>query len=152
VLDREDYEFILDRACVQYNPDNAEYHRITQKTYDEVNNKQKYDKLRSTRHYGSMIFYLAWSKNLNNLLFENIETGKIEDGALAIKLYYILNPRENISLKNDYIEIIADFIKNETNNNMKLLNALNKYKKILSEQNILQGNVDHIHGRKAVMK
>ncbi|XP_011495266.1 PREDICTED: 28S ribosomal protein S22, mitochondrial [Ceratosolen solmsi marchali] len=145
ILDREDYEFILDRACVQFNPDNSEYHRVTQRTYDEVNKKQKYDKLRSTRHYGSMIFYLAWSKNLNNLLLENIETGKIEDGALAIKLYYILNVKQKENLKNNDVDIIEDFIKNETNMNSKLVKALENYKQISEAREKLQSNIEKIH-------
>lgn len=73
VLAREKYEFVLDRACAQFEPDDPEYHRITSATYEAIEARRHYQMLHSTRHYGPMCFYLAWNKNMDNLLIALIQ-------------------------------------------------------------------------------
>lgn len=46
LLEREKYEFVLDRACVQYEPDEPSYQRITSITYQHVDMHSKYELLR----------------------------------------------------------------------------------------------------------
>lgn len=46
LLDREEYEFVLDRACIQYEPDEPSYQKITSITYQHVDAVKKYDLLR----------------------------------------------------------------------------------------------------------
>ncbi|XP_065221969.1 small ribosomal subunit protein mS22 [Planococcus citri] len=90
--ERREFLFILDRACVQFEPDDPEYHEVVFGTYERINDKQTYDLLRSTRHYGPFVFYLCLSKNLNNLLKENIETNKFDDAVRTIQLYTLIHP------------------------------------------------------------
>ena len=67
------YEFVLDRACVQFEPDDQEYINVVEATYNHIDQKRHYDFLRSTRHYGPMVFYLTRSRKLDNLLLFYIE-------------------------------------------------------------------------------
>uniref|UniRef100_A0A1B6LWW5 28S ribosomal protein S22, mitochondrial n=1 Tax=Graphocephala atropunctata TaxID=36148 RepID=A0A1B6LWW5_9HEMI len=92
ILERGDYVFILDRACVEYDADDPDYHRVTQATYSEVDEKQAYSSLRFTRHYGPMVFYLVLNKNIDNLLLENLKTDRLDDAAALISLYHIIHP------------------------------------------------------------
>jgi small subunit ribosomal protein S22 len=46
LLDREKYEFVLDRACLQYDPDEASYQRITSITYQHIDMNKNYDMIR----------------------------------------------------------------------------------------------------------
>lgn len=74
ILENEDYEFILDRACCQYEPDDQKYHSVVFMTYKHVNKTQKYHYLESTRHLGPLLFYLAFNKNPDNFLLYCLET------------------------------------------------------------------------------
>ncbi|XP_047988770.1 28S ribosomal protein S22, mitochondrial [Leguminivora glycinivorella] len=84
VLDREQYEFILDRACIQYEPDEPSYQRVTSLTYQHVDAKSRYELLRSTRHFGPLVFYLTWHRSIDSLMLELLQTGAVREAALLI--------------------------------------------------------------------
>ncbi|CAB3374123.1 Hypothetical predicted protein [Cloeon dipterum] len=115
LLKREEYIFILDRACVQFEPNHPKYIEITQKTYETINEKKSFDKLRSTRHFGPMAFHLAWSKQIDNLVLECLQKERIDDAVRAIQLLHIIHQdSKSINVKfdgNNHME----FIKNYTN-------------------------------------
>lgn len=78
VLDRASktdntYEFILDRACTQFDPDDPQYISVVERTYDHINEMRHYDFLKSTRHYGPLVFYLTRTRKMDNLLLYNIQ-------------------------------------------------------------------------------
>ena len=75
-LDREDYTLVLDRACVQFEPDDPDYIRVTSATYDHVDAARLYDRLQNTRHFGALAFYLAWHRRIDNLLLHFIQHEK----------------------------------------------------------------------------
>ncbi|VVD05020.1 unnamed protein product, partial [Leptidea sinapis] len=81
LLEREKYEYVLDRACVQYDPDERKYQEVTSITYQHVD---KYSK--STRHFGPFAFYLTWHHSIDNLLLELVQTGAVREGVLLIAL------------------------------------------------------------------
>lgn len=134
----------MNRACTQFDPDSIDYHRVTKITYEFISDKEDFEKLRSTRHYGPMVFYLAWSKNIDNLLKENIDKELLDDAVTVIKLYYKLNPSENtvIDDENDHVKVIQHFIKNEAGSKKNLDQALNVYLKKDFEKKKLQENLD----------
>ncbi|XP_058805589.1 small ribosomal subunit protein mS22 [Phymastichus coffea] len=148
ILNRGDYEFILNRACIQFDPDNPEYHRITQVTYDHIDEHQQFDKLRSTRHFGPMVFYLAWNKKVDNLLLENITTDRIEDAALILKVYYKLNPSDNPIEEEDHVKLIQHYIKTESNIKRKLDHAFKTFLEIEAATKKLEENIAIAHGQK----
>lgn len=68
VLERQEYEFVLDLACAQFEPDDPEYQRITGHVYEAVEARRCYKVLHSTRHYGPLCFYLTWNRKIDNIL------------------------------------------------------------------------------------
>lgn len=146
ILDRGDYEFILNRACIQFDPDNPDYKRVTEATYDHLDERQQHGKLRSTRHFGPMVFYLAWNKRIDNLLLENITDGRIEDAALVLKVYYKLNPAENVKTEENHEKLIQHYIETDCGNKRKLDHAFKTYLELESAKRQLQENIAAAHG------
>lgn len=70
------YGFMLDRACAQFEPDDEYYLGVTQRTYDHVNEKQAFDSLYSTRHFGPMSLYYAVTKNGDNLVLYLLKSNR----------------------------------------------------------------------------
>ncbi|CAK1545158.1 unnamed protein product [Leptosia nina] len=86
LLDREQYEYILDRACVQYEPDERKYQELTSITYQHLDMHSKFNLLRSTRHFGPMAFYLTWHKSIDRLMLELIQNGTVREAVLLVAL------------------------------------------------------------------
>lgn len=83
VLDRgseEDntYEFVLDHACYHFEPDDPLYISTVETTYDSVDRKAHYDLLKSTRHFGPMVFYLVRMRKMDAILLHSIQHGRYE--------------------------------------------------------------------------
>jgi small subunit ribosomal protein S22 len=70
------YEFILDRACLQFEPDDPNFISICEKTYQMIDSKYQHDLLKSTRHYGPMVFYLVRVRQMDNLLIHSIKNAR----------------------------------------------------------------------------
>ncbi|XP_075147950.1 mitochondrial ribosomal protein S22 [Haematobia irritans] len=87
-LDEHKYEFILDRLVVQFEPYETEYHRLSSKVYQHLNETKEFDQLRSTRHFGPMAFFYAWHKCIDDLLYDMIRRDYLRNGAELIALYY----------------------------------------------------------------
>jgi small subunit ribosomal protein S22 len=68
------YEFVLDRACLQFEPDDPKYIEVVEHTYSSIDKKQDYDYLSSTRHFGPMVFYLVRTRQMDNLLIHYIKS------------------------------------------------------------------------------
>ncbi|XP_012270953.1 28S ribosomal protein S22, mitochondrial [Orussus abietinus] len=142
VLLRKDYEFILDRACMQLDPDDPEYHKITTIVYDRISNEKDYDLLRSTRHYGPLIFYLVWNKKISELLLENITTERIQDAVKLIQLYHVIHPNEEtakLKYAGNDLKYLEEYTKLVSSNQGKLVAAINTFKEVQNQrQKILQ--------------
>lgn len=89
LLTREEYEFVLDRACIQFEPYSPAYQRVTSITYQHINDHNNFDSLRSTRHFGPFVFFLAWFKSMDGLLLNLIETSHIEELNSLLKVMLI---------------------------------------------------------------
>lgn len=57
-----------------------------------MNAGKKFDLLRSTRHFGPLAFHLAWQGNIDNLLVDVIEGGRIDEAVSLIRLYHRIHP------------------------------------------------------------
>lgn len=91
-LDNCHYEFILDRACSQLEPDDSLFQSICSHVYEKIDEKMHYDALGSTRHYGGMAFYLCWHGRASKLVLHLLE-GSLEDAAMAVRLHTLLHPQ-----------------------------------------------------------
>lgn len=148
-MKREEYEFILDRACVQYDPDDPEFHRVTQTVYEAVNNASHFKKLLSTRHYGPLAFYLARTKNINNLLLEYISNGLTEDAVLLIQLYNKIHPSSQaagIIHDGDDLKFIREYADLESPIRGKLIATIQAYKELAEARKKTEDGVQKADG------
>lgn len=90
-MDALNYEYLLDRACVQYEPYEKEFHNITHEVYLHINENKQFDLLRSTRHFGPMAFFLAWHRLVDDLLIDMIKRDYVQNAVELICLMYRLN-------------------------------------------------------------
>lgn len=91
LLKNEEYEFILDRLCIQFEPYEASYHQITSQVYQHICDNGKYEILRSTRHFGPMAFYFAWHKSIDGLVLDMIRNDYLMNAVELICLMFKLN-------------------------------------------------------------
>lgn len=82
---------LLNKACVQFEPNDPDFVRVTHRIYDYINEVKDYKLLYSTRFFGPMLFYLAWYKKLDNLIAYFLKEINISDCVDVIKLYLILH-------------------------------------------------------------
>lgn len=90
-LDEGKYEFILNRCIVQFEPYERDYHRVMSSTYQHIDKHSAFDSLRSTRHFGPMAFFLAWHRQIDNLIIDCIRRDLLRNAVEAICLMYNLN-------------------------------------------------------------
>ncbi|CAK9826949.1 28S ribosomal protein S22, mitochondrial [Anthophora retusa] len=148
LLDNDELEFVLDRACLQFEPDDPEYHRITKEVYSYVNKMRKFDYLRSTRHFGPLAFHLVWENNFQYLLIDVIKSKNIEEAAALIRLYHKIYPEaksnraelDNLDLVEAYIELDSG------NNRYALTSVLKVYKELQYEKEKMEEAIRKAHG------
>lgn len=150
LLDRKEYRFILDRACVQFEPDDSNYQMVVREVYERINQEKHFDALRSTRHFGPMVFHLVWTSNIENLLCEMIESSRIKDAALLIRLYHKIHPTCDSAVEqcdaSDDVEFILHYARLDSPKRSTLEKLLHSYKEIQREQQILEEGVKRAHG------
>lgn len=151
-MKREAYEYILDRACFQFDPDDSEYKRITKRVYEDINKKKKFEYLRSTRHFGPLAFYLTWNKSIDKLLCEIIESGKIEEAVALISLYHRIHPQANSAMtkceSEDPIELILHYASLDSPVGPSIKKTLAVYQELESERQKVAEGIKKAHGIK----
>lgn len=144
LLDRQEYEFILDCACVQFEPDDPKYQHIVSITYQHVNDNNGFDILRSTRHFGALTFFLAWNKIIDNLLLDLIEMLHAEEGRCLIELYSKVHDIPLTSSGN--LEVIEEYIEKYSNKKPSLQLAVQAYKDLAKQKEELEKGIQTAHG------
>jgi len=124
------YEVILDKNCLQFEPDHPLYIQTAHAVYDHVNENNNFECLHSTRHYGPMLFHLAWTKQLDECIIHLIRKDELGDAAKAVALYLIIHPDckmnsvEEVELgPEDMIRLYAEM---ESNKSAKVVMALER--------------------------
>ncbi|XP_046396012.1 28S ribosomal protein S22, mitochondrial [Ischnura elegans] len=92
LLKRKEYEFILDRACAQFDPDDPDFVNVRTATYDHINQAKEFDSLRSTRHFGPLAFYLAWNNSIDDLLIDILNGSRLDEAVSLVELNHVLHP------------------------------------------------------------
>lgn len=82
------YEFVLDRLLVQYEPHEPEFHNISARVFEHLNESKQFDLLRSTRHFGPMAFFYAWHRCIDDLLYDMIRRDYLSNAVELIALSY----------------------------------------------------------------
>lgn len=130
ILKRGEYIFILDRACAQFEPDDPDFIRVQAATYDHVNEVKAFNKLRSTRHFGPLSFYLAWKKRIDDLLIDVINSDRLDEALSLIELFHLLHPNSksiNIDKNQGDIEIIKEYAKLDSSKQQDIELAVQNY-------------------------
>lgn len=112
-LARRDHEFVLDWACWFYEPDDPAYIKLVQTVFDRIVESGDFDVLYSTRHFGTLVFYLALNGNIPPLLNYFGARGRISDCANLVRLQKTLHPnwRFAINSGDTDLKIVTDFVK-----------------------------------------
>ncbi|XP_072330663.1 small ribosomal subunit protein mS22 isoform X2 [Scyliorhinus torazame] len=92
VFAQDRYEDILDLCLNQFEPDSADYIRVHQQTYEDIDKHGKYDLLRSTRHFGGLVWYLVNRRKIDGLLIDMIQKDLMDDAINVLQLYHRLYP------------------------------------------------------------
>lgn len=147
-MDQGHFEFILDRACLQFEPDDPEYHRVTKEVYSYVNKLKKFDALRSTRHFGPLAFQLAWENNIDTLLLELIESENIEEAGQLVRLYHKLHPDAKSGqekIEND-LHLVKLYVELDSSDRYMLSGIILKYEKMCKERERMKRGIMKAHG------
>ena len=91
--------FVLERACLQFEPDDSEYIRVTRRVYEHVLANRLFDELRSTRHFGPMTFYLAINKKIDFLIKDQLDRRLVDDALDTIEVYCLINDLDTAFLR-----------------------------------------------------
>ncbi|KAK3105097.1 hypothetical protein FSP39_017204 [Pinctada imbricata] len=112
MLNNQKHAYVLERACVQYEPDDERYIELTSKVYEHVNRTQQFDLLRSTRHFGPMAFYLTWHDKIDLLLADMLERNLLLDAEDLVKLYCIVHGKTVPNVQK--LDLIKDYLTNHS--------------------------------------
>lgn len=151
VLSRQQYEFVLDRACIQFEPDDPIYIRVTSKVYDHIDATRAFDALRSTRHFGPMTFYFVFHRKMDNLLVDMIQREKMDDAVRLVQLFHILHPAcKSLAKTTDLLKQV-DFVRAYSENDSAKRNnielALRSHEELVQQRREYEDEVQKAQGQ-----
>ncbi|KAG7175433.1 28S ribosomal protein S22-like, partial [Homarus americanus] len=150
VLQRENYEFVLDRVCAQFEPDDPEYHRVCSMVYEAIEGKRHYQMLHSTRHYGPMCFYLVWHRKMDNLLISLIQQENLSSCADIVQLHQLIHTSsKSIALNVDpkqHLDFVKAYVDYDSLQRPQLQLAIQAYQDIIQERQQYQEEIKTAHG------
>ncbi|XP_066143392.1 small ribosomal subunit protein mS22 [Euwallacea fornicatus] len=143
LLDRHKYEYVLDRACLQFEPDDPFYQRVVSIVYQHLNESNSFDLLRSSRHFGALTFFLVWNKMIDNLLLDLIETLHINEAKDLVTLYGLVHQVKFNG--EEALDVVEDFIRTAANKKGALELAIQAYKDVPSQRESRRGRFQVVH-------
>lgn len=97
LLKEQRHEEVLERANIQCEPDSKDYIRVHHTVYDDLDRRGLYDLLRSTRHFGGLVWYLTTRQHLKGLLGDMLERNLMEDAIDLVGLFMLCYPDHEFS-------------------------------------------------------
>lgn len=144
LLKRKEYEFILDLACVHFEPNEKDYQRVTSITYQYLNDNHDFELLRSTRHFGALTFFLVWNRQIDNLLLDLIETSHIDEANNLLELYGKVH---NMKYDSDgKLKAVRQFIEKDSTKKGALELAIQAYEDVQRQKEELEKGIKAAHG------
>ncbi|CAI8045768.1 28S ribosomal protein S22, mitochondrial [Geodia barretti] len=101
VLEGGRYRDILDMACLQCEPDSEDYIRVHRTVYDRIEVEGEYDSLRSTRHFGGLVWYLVQQERIVGLVKDLVEKYLCSEGEALVELYLLCHPHCSLTSSTD---------------------------------------------------
>ncbi|XP_055332032.1 28S ribosomal protein S22, mitochondrial-like isoform X2 [Paramacrobiotus metropolitanus] len=140
-LERGMEEYILDRACVQFEPDDPHFIRVCQTVYDYIDEMRNYSLLESTRHMGGFVFHLARERRIDNYLIYLLQNERLDMCPDVIQLCHIVHSHgttdESISTM-EPIETLKRYIKESPDNKGNLELAVQAYQEKRRQERVAQ--------------
>lgn len=165
LLTRKEYQFILDRACAQFDPDDPLYQKLTSITYQHLNDNNGFEALRSTRHFGPLAFFLTWFKSIDNLLLELIETAHIDEincllqvklskvmyaarfkSSYFLQVYGKVHDKQYTVESPEGLEALSQYIEADAQKKASLELALQSYKDVAQQRREREEGIKVAHG------
>ncbi|XP_020841506.2 small ribosomal subunit protein mS22 [Phascolarctos cinereus] len=131
------HEDVLNLCVAQFEPDSADYIKIHHQTYEDIEKHGKYDILRSTRHFGGMVWYLVNKKKIDGLLIDQIQRDLMDDATSLVILYHMLHPyghsaKQAKEQRAEGLDLIKVFAKTEAQKGGYIELTLQAYQEALS--------------------
>jgi len=92
IMGPKKYEYILDRNCLQFEPDHPTYVRTLDLVHSHVTQTRAFDSLESTRHYGPMVFNLCWHRQQDELLVHLVARDRLTAAVDTVHVYLKTHP------------------------------------------------------------
>ncbi|XP_072174836.1 small ribosomal subunit protein mS22-like [Diadema setosum] len=132
IFAKERHEFLLDAACVQFEPDAEDFIRVHRKAYEDLDETGNYDVLRSTRHFGGMAYFFARQKRIDGLLTGMVQRDLIQDAADLVRLYCLIHPTSPVAMEAESlglegVALIKAYIRLDSHHSGKLELALQSW-------------------------
>ncbi|NXS10962.1 RT22 protein, partial [Neodrepanis coruscans] len=137
VFQQDRHEDLLNMCIAQFEPDSPDYIRVHHRTYDDIDKHGKYDLLRSTRHFGGMVWYLVNRKRTDGLLIDMLNRDLLDDATSLVELYHMLHPecqsaKEAKGGNLQGVELIKVFVKTESQREGYIQLALQAYEEAMA--------------------
>ncbi|NWI88185.1 RT22 protein, partial [Pitta sordida] len=137
VFQQDRHEDLLNMCIAQFEPDSPDYIRVHHRTYDDIDKHGKFDLLRSTRHFGGMVWYLVNRRRTDGLLVDMINRDLLEDATSLVTLYHMLHPecqsaKEAREGNLQGLDLIKVFVKTESQREGYIQLALQAYEEAMA--------------------
>ncbi|XP_051965635.1 28S ribosomal protein S22, mitochondrial [Xyrauchen texanus] len=93
VFAKDRHEDVLNYCVVQFEPDSAEFKRVHELTYEDIEKHGKYDLLRSTRFFGGLVWHLVTGRRIDGLLIDILGRDLMQDAVRLVRLFNLLHPQ-----------------------------------------------------------
>ncbi|XP_035829056.1 28S ribosomal protein S22, mitochondrial [Aplysia californica] len=127
MISEKRYQYVLDRACCQFEPDDPDFIRTTHRVYNAVDQCGDYEHLRSTRHFGPLAFYLAWHSSIDGLLVDMLDRDKAQDARDVVVLFADVHPNSSCAAaiselpqQDDDVAVIKTYLSTDCKNKDKV--------------------------------
>ncbi|XP_054884830.1 28S ribosomal protein S22, mitochondrial [Poeciliopsis prolifica] len=138
VFSQDRHEDVLNLCLVQFDPDSADYIRVHEATYEDLEKNGKYNLLRSTRHFGGLAWYLVNARRVDGLIVDMLRRDMLQDAISLVSLFYMVHPhsesaQEAASQQATGIDLLRIYSQKETQRSGYIELALQAYEEKAAE-------------------
>ncbi|XP_029629501.1 28S ribosomal protein S22, mitochondrial [Salmo trutta] len=135
------HEDMLDLCQVQFEPDSSEYIRVHAATYEDLEKMGKYDLLRSTRHFGGLVWYLVNARRVDGLMIDMLQKDLLQDAVSLVGLFNKVHPhsetaQEASSQQASGLDLLKIYAKRESQRAGYVELALQAYEQTSAESSV----------------
>lgn len=148
ILGPDRYEYILDRNCVQFEPDHPVFIQTAAQVYEDINAHGHFEVLTSTRHFGTMVLYLVWEQKCDDLIVHFLKHLDFERAASVCRVYAKVHPDSTVAKKPDMsdMDMIRSFIGGDSLKSAKLHACLESALEQVELKKKTESGVKDAHG------